>query len=212
MDRFISVEEVVANAQSIIPDADDKITNLMKQWVYLGVKEIGIALEDIKVCELYPEDNSFRKPDNLVLIDDIALLDSTGLEYQYTYRGPGKRIHDGTEPDTTVPIDISEDDYYIHMGSTGSGIAKAVLRYYALPIDEHGDIKIKQDYLVPLIDYLTYMWARRTESRNLGMYYDLWKSQLLKAKARNRAVSPLAAKAVADKINSMIKKKFPYTF
>jgi hypothetical protein len=212
MEQFISVEDVVANAQSVIPDADDKATNIMKQWVYLGVREIGVTLEDIKVAELYPEDNSVRKPHDIVIIDDIALLDAQGNEYQYHYRGPGKRIHTSTEPTSDYPVDISEDDYYIHLGSTGSGITRVVIRYYSLPIDEHGDIKIKQDYLVPLIDYLTYMWARRNKDKNLGLYLSIWNSQLLKAKARNRRVNPLAMKAISDKINSMIKKKFGYTF
>ena len=212
MERFISVEDVVANAQSVIPEADDRATNIMKQWVYLGIKEIGVSLEDIKVAELYPEDNSVRKPEDIIVIDDIALLDSAGNEYQYHYRGPGTRIHSASEPTDDYPIDISEDDYYIHFGSTGSGITKVVIRYYALPIDEHGDIKIKQDYLVPLIDYLQYMWARRTKDKNVGFYLSLWKEQMLKAKAKNRAVSPIAMKALSEKINSMIKKKFTYTF
>ncbi len=212
MERFISVEEVVANAQSVIPEADDRATNIMKQWVYLGIKEIGVSLEDIKVADLFPEDNSVRKPDDLIIIDDVALLDSAGNEYQYHYRGPGTRIHTASEPTDAYPIDISEDDYYIHLGSTGSGITTVRIRYYALPIDEHGDIKIKQDYLLPLIDYLAYMWARRTKDKSLGTYLTLWTQQLLKAKAKNRAVSPIAMKALSEKINSMIKKKFTYTF
>lgn len=207
MDRFISIDEVVDNAKTIILDADDKSHLLMRQWVYLGVKQIGVSLDNIEVCTLNAHDGSFRKPDNFLIVDDIALYDDSDNEYQMNYRGPGTRIHKATEPLTPAPIDLSEDDYYFHMGSSGCEyVTKAVIRYYALPLDEYGDVKIAERYLLALMFFLKFMWDTRQNNATREESKINWTQNLLKQKALNRAPSPLAAEYTARKLNSMINK------
>jgi hypothetical protein len=208
MDRFISVEDVIANVATIVPEADDHLRNIWKQWVYLGMKQLGPALDDIRVCDIFPEDNSFKKPDDLLVIDDIALYNQNGDEYQYTYRGPGKRIHTATEPVNSMPIDVSEDDYYIHLGTSGDVVSKATIRYFGQPLDEDGLMRIPERYLNALMFYCAFMTEVRNKGSKLGEFESLWKTERRIQRNLNRTPHPLQAKAIAKKFNSMINKVF----
>ncbi len=209
MDKFVTSEEVISTARILVPEIDDSLSLLCRQLVYLGVRELGPILEDIKDCVLYPHDNALKKPEDCLIIDDIALFDATGNELAYTYRGPGKGVHKDFSTTFSVPIDISEDDWFIHFGSNGDYVATAAIRYYGLPIDEYGDIRIPERWLLPLSHFIRYMLAIRLDNGKEPMAREVWKEERRKAKSVNKTVShisPLAMRTLDKKYNSMINK------
>ena len=49
--RLVTVDEVVAEAASIIKGATDQERHLMRQWAYSGNAEIGVPKLNIKISD-----------------------------------------------------------------------------------------------------------------------------------------------------------------
>lgn len=208
MSRFLTVDEVVANAMTFIKDATDANRLIMKQWVYLGMREIGPSLSDIETCSVLPTDLSIRKPDNFLHAKGLALYNSIGQELSFRYKGAGKRIHTGNTNDSVRPIDVSEDDHYFHLGTNGDAVATALIKYYGLPLTFDGQIKIPEHATLPLVMFIRFsmsLW-NNTNRSEIDQNRTIWESERRKARGRQKMPSMLAGEAIAETWNSMILK------
>jgi hypothetical protein len=217
--KFVPLNQVTAEAASIIKGSTEKDRLLFKQWVYRGLREIGPGKQNIDVCTLYPVDLSFKKPEDCASIIDVALFSSTGEELKYTYRFGKSRIHrsrnsyinDGVYSlSVDALVDVSEDDFYIHMGSNGNTVDKAVVRYFKFPIDEEGMPKIPEDQVFALMLFIRYMWAMRDNDNRseIEQNYNMWLRERDRAKSRNKMPSMLEGKQIAKNWMSLIDKPF----
>src|SRR5690606_27984393 len=112
MVRFLSLDEVVANAMSIIPGAKKEMRPYFDQWAWLALRQIGPTKEHVNVATLTLEDLSFKKPDDFVAAIDIALFDSSNNEIKYHLRSGKQRIHE--RPLVPRYIEVSDSEHYYY--------------------------------------------------------------------------------------------------
>jgi len=209
---FLNIDEIVAHAESIIDDADEGIKVLFRQWAWLGEQQLGFGSVNEETKDIVVEDLSIRKPSHMASAIDVALFDSSGAEFQYKYQFGKKRIHN--EDGSQSKIDLSEDAYFYHLGSNGSGITHAKLRFYSYPIDEDNNPMFPNHHLFALMMFIKWMWELRKSSNQsaIGMAYTNWIQQSTKAKAANKMPDQLKGEEIAKTWMSMIDKVRHYDF
>lgn len=174
---LVSVDEVIATAQSTMKDADSMSKLIWRQWVcLLAIPELGISSEDVKVVTLYPNNFTVPKPDDLKVLIDIACYDANGCELKHKFREGNKRIYPDVRllrtaivspPETQtlnglIPVDVSQDPYSVNLGTNGDKVAAIVMRYYTYPTSDDGLPLIRQEEVLPILFFLDYMWAKRS--------------------------------------------------
>jgi hypothetical protein len=203
---FLNIDEIVAHAESIIEDADEAARVVFRQWAWLGERQLGFGGFSEEVSSIVVDDLSIRKPSDLASVIDIALYDSSDLEYQFKYRDGKKRIHTGDSGQRK--IDVSEDAYYFHLGSNGSLITYAKLRYYAYPIDEDNNPMFPEHHLLALMLFIRWMWEMR-KNKNQSAIAEaraVWIMEAQKTKAANKMPHQLKGAEIAKQWMSMIDK------
>lgn len=214
---FVSVDQVIATAASIIEAADTVDRAYFKEWAYLGLLELGPSAAWYDEATLYPVEMALEKPKNMYNAIDLALYNSTNQEMLYTYRGKGKgRIHasdnsltnNGTyAPLLGAPIDLSEDTYYFHLGTNGASVAYAVLRYWKFPTDENGDLMVPEQDVLSLSLFLKYMYYMRKDDKvGIGQFHNLWVAARNEGRTAHKLPSMLEGAEIARSWNSMIQK------
>lgn len=195
--NFIHVDEAVAMAMTLIPDANSMDKAIARHWAYMGLRDIGPGLHWFGECELTPSSNlSVKKPVDMYKALDIALYgretDGTLKEYRYAYRGLGKRIHAGNVDQATgnyapvnhAPVDLSEDAYCFHLGSNGSGVTTVKLKYLRLPIGSDGLPLIPEGQQLAIAFFIRWMWSVR---QNVVSDRQLSRADYLEARRDARA-------------------------
>ena len=171
--NFVHIDEPIALAMTMIPNSSTVEKAVARAWAYQGLRDIGPGQHWLEDCVLYPDSNlSMRKPDNMYKIRSIALFkrgsDGTLTEQHYSYRGLGRRIHsnrnqlaaDGQyDPASGAPIDLSEDAYFLHLGSNGSDVYCAKISYWKLPIDAQGMPLIAEYQVLAIALFIRWMWS-----------------------------------------------------
>jgi hypothetical protein len=212
--RFLSLDEVVAEAMSIIPGASSEEQLLAKQWAYVGLRDLGPSRDYIEVATLYPEDLTMRKPDDLYRTIDMALFNSSNQEIPSKYRGGKLRIHSrrdtrldnyqvGSDPYFGA-VEISEDDYHFFISSNSEDVAYAKLRYFRLPVDKDGKPQIPEDSRLAIMLFIRYMWSLRTMSKDVSFAEASWKQARAEVRGKNKLPHGLAYKQYAKEWMSMI--------
>lgn len=214
---FVPIDQVVATFNSLMEGADSIDTAFVKEWVYLGIQEIGPNISWYNECDIYPVDLTLQKPKDFHQAIDIALYDSGGCELAYVFRGKGRRIHksdtalineDVYAPELASPIDLSEDQYYYHLGSNANGVvASAVLKYWKLPTDVNGDLLIPENDVFPLALFCRYCYyMRKDDKQGIAFAKPIWIAARNEARGAHRTLSMLEAGEIARSWNTMIKK------
>jgi hypothetical protein len=213
---FVSVDQVIATAKSINEKADTIDRAYFKEWVYLGLNELGPNTSWYNEATIYPTEMSLRKPLNMHSAIDLALYDSTDTELRYVLRGKGSRIHSSDNallnsntyaPTLGSPVDVSEDAYYFNLGSNGDQVSYAFLKYWQFPEDENGDLLIPETDVLPLSIFLKYMWYMRKDDKvGMGQFHNLWIAARNEARTAHKLPSMLEGTEIARGWNSMIKK------
>ena len=86
--RTIPVDEVIAEACTVIKNVTEQEKIFMRQWAYTALRKIGLTNINIQVSDrLYLDDWSVKKPDNLIRTNDIALYNSNGNEILTKFKG-----------------------------------------------------------------------------------------------------------------------------
>lgn len=207
--RFITLDELIANAITIIPNADDSDRNIFRTWVYNCLTDIGILYEKTETCKITAHDRSVRKPQRCLSVKDIGLYNKSDQELVYIYRGKRGEdiVHHGKKAVGIRPIYVSEDEYYFHFDSdNGNEVSYAILEFYSIPTDENGEVFVPY-YMVEAVNmYLRWYWSlRQNESRSeIAQNMAMYKDAKVKVKAKNRVPSLLQGKAMMQKWVSMI--------
>jgi len=213
---FVNVDQVIATAKSINEKADSIDRAYFKEWVYLGLNELGPNTSWYNEATIYPTELALRKPLNMHSAIDIALFDASGAELKYVYRGKGTRIHDSDNtllnaneyaPVMGAPIDLSEDAYYYNLGSNGDVVSYAFIKYWQFPEDENGDLLIPETDVLPLSIFIKYMWYMRKDDKvGMGQFHNLWIAARNEARTAHKLPDMLQGTEIARGWNSMIKK------
>src|SRR6185295_5537488 len=131
---FVPVNQVIATAMSVLEGADTIDRAYFKEWVYLGLLEIGPNLVWYDEAILYPDGFTLKKPEGFKEAIDLALYDVNHAEIRYAYRGLGTRAHASDNglinsaqyfPSLGAPVDLSEDTYYFQLGSNSTQVSYA---------------------------------------------------------------------------------------
>lgn len=215
---LVPASQVVATAKSLIEDADNIDRAFFLEWVYLGLQELGPNTSWLGEAQIYPTDYSLRKPDDLHTSLKLALYDSNGGELQYTYRGLGTRSHasdntlvnDGTyAPALGSTIDLSEDQFYFHLGSSEGAqrVAYAKLTYFKLPTDANGDLLVPESDVLALTFFIRYMWAfRKNDLSAVSLLHPIWIRRRNEARTAHKIPDQLIGTEIARLFSSLIPK------
>lgn len=214
---FVPVSQVIATAMSILEGADTIDRAYFKEWVYLGLLEIGPTLDWYGESILYPDGYTLKKPDGFHSAIDLALYDANHAELDFVYRGLGTRAHASDNgllnngqyfPTLGAPIDLSEDTYYFQLGSNSTSVSYAKLKYWKFPVDELGDLLIPETDILPLILFVRYMWyLRKDDKQGIAMGNQKWIAARNEARAAHKTPSMLVGTEIARSWNSMIHKQ-----
>ena len=205
--NFISVDEPIAVAMGLIPNSSSVEKAVARQWAYMGLRDIGAGIHWLEDCVLYPNSNlSMRKPDDMWKAIDIALLDTNGQELRFSYKGLGRRIHSSGKlsldsgeyaPSLHAPIDLSEDNFYFHLGSNGSSVYCAKVKYWKLPVDTYGQPMIPEHQLLAIALFIRWMWSMAhsdKEDRKLA------RIEYLQARSEARALGKMPSGIEMDQV------------
>lgn len=205
---YFTVDEVVANALTVIPSATQKDKNIFKQWVFLAERQIGSSDVSIKIePDIVVTNLRVGKPSDCIKPKSLFLFDSDGREVIYRHHGLGKQISDRNENESiNRDIILTETNDAFYLSSNGSNVVSANLRYYGFPTDENGDLKIPEIHIMAIIAFINYMMSMRTnESRLITKdFYAIWKSEMVSARARTNMPSELEAQYIARRFVSLI--------
>ena len=216
---FVTVNEVVANSATLIRDTDPKHRNILRQWTYLGERQLGFSGLHEKAEQIEVDNLTVKKPNDYAIGNDMAIFDENDNEYRMHFHGSGKRIHSETSTISgsvgglsydVSDIGISEDPYYFYLDSNGENITYINIRYYSYPIDEDGDMLIPEHHLFALMNFNFWMWEkRRNENQSsINLAKGDWLMEQSKAKAKNKIPSMLEGKDIVRMHSSMINKIF----
>ncbi len=213
MDKtFVSVDEPIALAMTLIPNANSMDKAIARQWAYMGLRDIGPGIHWFEDAVLYPNSNlSFRKPDDMWKAKDVALYqqgtDGSLTELKFSYKGLGRRIHASSNivlaggqysPVSGAPIDLSEDAYFFHLGSNGSDVTCMKLTYWKLPIDSYGLPLVPEHQVLAIALFIRWMWSVKENVANDRQLSRLDYLQARgEARSRNKVPSGIEMEQVA---------------
>lgn len=213
---FVPIEQVIATAASVMEGADTVDRAYFKEWIYIGLTELGPNTAWYDEAIVYPIDLDIRKPENIYSVIDIALYDVNMKELNYALRGKGSRIHLSDNslinsamygPSLGAPIDLSEDSYYFHLGTNGAAVASAKIKYWRYPVDDNGDLLIPEQDVLPLTIFCKYMYYMRKDDKvGMGQFHNLWIAARNEARGAHKIPSELEGTELARSWNSMIQK------
>jgi len=206
--NFVEIDTVIARAQTTIPTANTMDKLIWREWVWMGLQDLGLSDEDIRVCVIYPKNGIAAKPADLKMLLELSLFDTNGRELKHKFRTGGKRIYEDKRINTStagevpsVPVDVSDDRYNFILGTNGDNVKEILIRYFAYPIDEKTNLPlIREDEVMACIYFLRYMWAlRKNENQSeIQMSQVNWfrESDRVRAKKKMDSLTPEKAKTI----------------
>lgn len=207
--KFTPIEEVVASCYSILSGAKREHRPLIRFWIWLAEKQIGCAKPNQETCEEDVADLAVRKPSNHLKTIDLSLVDNSGRDVVYNYRGYKKRIHDKSPSNNPQSIDVYEDEFSIFLSSNAESIDRVKIRYWAYPIDENCDPLIPEEHIYAIMQFVRMMFyikEDRAESK-IGEAKTEWKIQAAKARASNKMPDIPEAREIMKGWMSMLPKQ-----
>lgn len=211
--QYVDIDEITATALSVIADASETDRLYFRQWVYLGLKDIGPTTSDVKTAKIKQKDGFIKKPTNATSIIDIALYDLACRELRYKFQGKGRRIHERRSKnwsnDSFEPLDLSEEGSFFVVGTRGQELVDyAEMTYFSLPLDTSGLPKIPAHYILALVQFIRYMYSQRVNDGRLSVNneYSRWLQLRVEARGRNKMPTELEAKQIGKEWVTMINK------
>lgn len=209
MAKYITIDEIVASAVTILPGSTDTEKVFMRHWCVLGNRELGLSKDNVVTEKINVQDLTIRKPINLLSIDDIGLYNDSDTELNTIYKGYGEMTH--TDIDTIsgtlkLTISISEDDEFLHLSSNGSTTDYARIRYYSIPIDDKGNPLILERKRFAIMLFLSYMWTLRQGANQsaIDKAEFRWLKEAAKQRSKNKMPSVLEMKSISKWYMSLI--------
>jgi hypothetical protein len=210
--NYITIDTLIARAQTTIATSDPMDRNIWREWVWMGLQDLGLSDEDVKTVVLYPKNGLAKKPEDMRSMIDLSLYDSSGNQLTHKFHTGGKRIYEDQRlydayGITTggivneIPVDVSEDRWNIVLGTNGDHVYSIILRYFSYPIDpENGLPLIREDETMALLYFIRFMWAMRKDDNRseIAEKQRMWymESDRVKARKKMESLSPEKAKAI----------------
>ena len=201
--NYISIDTVIARAQTTIPQSDTMDRNIWREWVWMGLQDLGISDEDVKSVVLYPHEGLAKKPTDMRVMIDLNLYDAAGNQKPHRFRTGGYRLYDDTRIQTLteIPVDVSEDRWNIILGTNGDDVAKVVIRYFSYPIDPETNLPlIREDETMALTYFIRFMWAMRKDDNRseIAEKQRMWymESDRIRARKKMESLTPEKAKTI----------------
>lgn len=205
MDRFLEVDEVVANGSTFIEEISDELALIMRQWVWFAMRDIGPSYELIETSEINVVDNSVAKPLDMTGNPiELGVYDESGNEIPYRYNYSGGRVF--TKRDWQKTIDIYEDATHIHFSDFERQPSYAVLKYFKMPLSDCNEPLVPESHLNAVVAYLkfAFYWRQGTNPAMIGMARNMWEQERLKIRSKNKSVAGLRAKQMVKEWMSII--------
>jgi len=218
--EYVSIDNAIAFAKSIVKGADDINVNVWRDWVYECVQDLGYSDNDLQVCAIYPVNGAAKLPDGLRHISEIALFNSGNQQLNHQFRAGKYRIYTdtrqqpaasagnttGTTLNRLIPVDVSNDRYHLHLGTNGSEVTTILLRYFASPIDPATKLPmIREDERMACAYFIKYMEALKANDNQSAI--DAAEKRFFlaadRARAAKKAESMTYEKAKTLKIDLM---------
>lgn len=178
--QYVTFDEVVSEAISIIgASGDDEVAkNFARQFIWRGLQKLGSSDDQLEVSRVDAKNLLIKKP-KMKRFDAIALYDaSDNLIPHVFHSGGGKRIYPDVESysykvvtdagtadeETTtyyLPVDLSENRQSFVIGTNGTQVAYALIRYWGYPVDSAGEPLIQECEVEALTLYVRYKWSQR---------------------------------------------------
>lgn len=205
----VSIDEVAALASTIIEGSTKEDRNLFKTWIYTGQKRLYYGVLDLKTEKVDACELAILKPKDFGKLKDIALFKEDGTEVVYKYQGEGWRIHediDYTRYPYSTRVDLSETNDYFHLGSNGDSVCYAMLRYYAVPVDENGQLRIPEDNMLALAFFCKWMWAllKNDNQSEIAERKKDFRNEAARVNAERNLPNMVEGREIARTLNSMI--------
>lgn len=228
--QFYTVEQVVSSCYLYLDSEDSRDELVFREWIYDALREIGPPQTGPKKVCLEVKDFCIEKPQDLAALQDMNLLDSSNGIFFFEFRGNGilnSELRQNTDGSIsadrlstlggTYSIVVSEQERTYELSSNATGVFKAELLYYPLPINEDGDMIIPEDHKLACISYVEWNYLKRERNRSrrrgnlvpqseVSEAYSRWINKQIQVKGRNKMPNTVEFGTIARKWVSMIPK------
>ena len=216
---YVPLDDVVAEALSVVGDGQDKemLKPLARQWAWRAVLKLPTTEDEIKVCRVEAKNLVLKKPSDLRRHLELALYDENDCFLHHVYHAGKKRIFpqfsffaaasNSNNPPQCEPVDVSEDGYAFHIGTNGSDVAYAMVRYFAYPLDKDGMPLIREEDVLTCVYWIRYCASmkKNTNQSEISLnksFYDQ-EADIQRAK-RKSVISEDERRMLASIMNRMI--------
>lgn len=218
---LVDFNEVVSEAMLTLGIADESAETMVRTFIWRGLQKLGMSEDTIEVCRIDAKNYLLKKPKNMKQFIEIALFDVNDDFIPHIFHAGNKRIYpnletysytvtDDEDNQTTysVPIDLSENQTSFVIGSNGSSVNYAYVRYYASPIDANGNPVIREEEVEALTLYARYRWSQKVNQNQSEIRANkidwMEAADYVKAQKKAKDISTDKAKTLASILNRMI--------
>lgn len=197
MEKYIDVDEVVANASTFIEEMSDELALMMRQWVWMAMRDIGPNYGDVTTAEIEIIGSSAQKPLNMIgNFIDLAVYTAEGHEINYNYNFDGGRVHDSKLIKSV--IDIYEDANYVHFSDFALIPDYMIVKYYTMPLDSCNLPKVPESHLNAVVAFIKFCYYYRQGNRSdmIVISRNHWLDERAKVRGRNKSVAGIRAKQI----------------
>lgn len=207
MDRFLDVDEVIANACTRIKNVSDDDMLTMRQWVWDAMRSIGPSNSHIEVKDVNIFNGQAKKPRDLTgKIIDLSIYDENNQEIPYRYNYDGGVIHQKRSRAKRNKIDIYEDAHFINFSDFDITPKYVKIKYFKMPLDDCDLPLVPEDHLLAIVYFLmyTYYLSEGSNFGMIGMISSKWETERARIMSRNRSMAGVRFKQAAREWMSMI--------
>lgn len=221
--KYVELDSVVAEAVATLglSGDDDLAKNFCRQFIWRFVVDLPITDDSLKVSKVTPKNLILKKPDDMRRALDIALYDNADSLIPHKFHSGKSRIYpntesyqittnEGTDEEETyyVPVDLSEDGQAFYLGTNGSTVSYALIRYFAYPLDKSGQPMIREEAVEAATLYCRYKWSlRKNENQSeIANNERMYKMEADRCRARLKSfdMSDEHRKAIAASMNRLM--------
>jgi hypothetical protein len=212
MSKFLSIDECTAFIMTTCKGATAEDRHLFRVWTVAAIRDIGPNRDWVKVEAIYPQDFSFKKPDDHVSTIDITLFGVDNGEIKYRFNHGSKRIrtdrftvNNDISTESSI-IDLSEDANYFHLSTNASDVSYMLIRYLGMPVDQEGFPLIPESDLLAYEAFSRWMWAKREDDNRskIDQDYSFWVRERDRIKGNRKMPTIKEATAIFERYMSLV--------
>lgn len=239
MTEFIPIKEAVANIQVDLGFDQERLTPVIRRWIYEAIMEIGIPQCIINTKKLRIKDLKIDKPKDFIGLSRIFLMKDATHNLQLNISSTTTVAENCVEPIYNKNINCCDvkyssccQDYEVgetlntfYFSSNSEEFTHAVLVYYGAPVDEDNNPLVPWTAREAILAYATYKHLQRLRlkyasasaaSRNnpvnltdLQLAQNEWKVQRRTAESRLINVNVQKLKEVGHKLMYEVTNAYP---